>query len=74
MKDEHVSRAPWSLQPSLKEKADEAGVNFDKFIEGLKYNKSDNEMAEELGTSSKVIKNLRHHFEKYGVQSIVGQD
>ncbi|MFZ5650500.1 MAG: helix-turn-helix domain-containing protein, partial [Bacillota bacterium] len=28
------SRVPWSTEPSLKQKTDEAGVDFDRFIYG----------------------------------------
>jgi DNA-directed RNA polymerase specialized sigma subunit len=74
LSEDFVSRAPWSLQPSLKQMAEEVGVDFDKFIEGLKHNKSDQEISKEFGVSDKVIRNLRNHFEQYGVHSIVGQD
>ena len=33
MADDFVSRVPWSLEPSLKEKATDVGVDFDRFIE-----------------------------------------
>jgi len=70
----YVSRAPWSLQPSLKEMAEEVGIDFDDFISGLKHNKNDMELAEDFGVSKKTIHGLREHFEKFGVHSIMGQD
>lgn len=74
MQKDYVSRAPWSLQPSLKEMTEEVGINFDDFIECLKNNKSDMEMAKEFRVNNKVINHLKEHFDKYGVHSIVGQD
>jgi len=69
-----LSRVPWSLQPSLRDKTNELEIDFDKFIENLKLNRSDSEMAKEFGVSKDVIAQLRQHFEKYGIQSIVGRD
>jgi len=75
MDQEHyVSRVPWGLEPSLKEKTDEVGIDFDRFIDGLKNNKEDSEMAEEFQVSSEAIKNLREHFERLGLNSVVGRD
>ncbi len=74
MTEDYVSRAPWSLQPSLKQMTEEVGVDFDKFIESLKVGRSDMEIGQEFSVSGKVIEHLREHFEKYGVHSIVGQD
>ncbi|KUK82962.1 MAG: Uncharacterized protein XD97_0304 [Pelotomaculum thermopropionicum] len=74
--DENVflSRVPWSKEPSLKEMANEVGVDFDSFIEGLKKDKSDSEMAEEFDVSEKLIYHLKDHFYSHGVHSILGQD
>ncbi|KUO52243.1 MAG: histidine kinase [Desulfitibacter sp. BRH_c19] len=74
MHKNYVSRAPWSLQPSLKQMTEEVGINFDDFIKCLKDNKSDMEMSHEFSVDDEIIKHLKEHFEKYGVQSIVGQD
>ena len=68
------SRAPWSTQPSLKEMANEVGIDFDRFIDGLAANRSDTELAAEFGVNSQVIYRLRDHFEHYGLHSIMGQD
>lgn len=72
--DDFASRVPWSLEPSLKEKALDVGVDFDRLIAGLAANRSDGEMAEEFGVPDKVISHLRHHFETVGIHSILGQD
>lgn len=68
------SRVPWSTEPSLKFKTEEVGINFDSFIDGLKNNKSDAEMAEEFDCTEKLIYHLRDHFLRHGVGSIMGQD
>lgn len=68
------SRVPWSTEPSLKFKTGEVGIDFDEFIDGLKDNKTDAEMAEEFDCTEKLIYHLRDHFMRYGVGSIMGQD
>jgi hypothetical protein len=68
------SRVPWSTEPSLKQKTEELGIDFDRFIYGLKYNRSDVEMAGELGVSEKTVRHLREHFMHKGLGSIMGQD
>lgn len=68
------SRVPWSTEPSLKSKTEEVGIDFDQFIEGLKENKTDAEMAEEFDVTEKLIYHLRDHFTRYGIGSIMGQD
>lgn len=66
--------APWGWQPSLESMCREVHVNFDQFIIGLRNNRSDIELAGELDASPETIKALRNHFEKYGVDSMMGQD
>lgn len=68
------SRVPWGAGPSLKEKTDEVGIDFDKFIDQLSKNKTDMEMAKEFGVSEKTIFHLRDHFERKGLGSVIGQD
>ncbi|WP_066635471.1 histidine kinase [Desulfolucanica intricata] len=73
--DEYIrSRVPWSLEPSLKQMTQDVGIDFDAFIERIKVNKSDAEIAAEFAVSEKVIGQLREHFMTHGIQSIVGQD
>ncbi|NLL18906.1 MAG: helix-turn-helix domain-containing protein [Clostridia bacterium] len=74
MWDKYGSRVPWSLDLSLKDKADEVGVDFDVFIEQLSLNRSDTEIADELAVPEKVVQHLRQHFNRFGIHSIVGQD
>ncbi|BAF59498.1 MAG: helix-turn-helix domain-containing protein [Pelotomaculum sp.] len=68
------SRVPWSSEPSLKEMADEVGIDFDRLIEGIKENKSDAALAEEFDVPEKLVYHLRDHFYSHGVHSIMGQD
>lgn len=68
------SRVPWDMQPGLKEIADEVGVDFDNLIKGFKEDKTDYEMAEELGVTEKMVFHLRDHFMRYGIGSVQGQD
>lgn len=72
--EQYRSRVPWSVKPSLKEKARESGVEFDRLIELLGKQQSDTEMASELGVSEELVRHLRDHFERYGVSSVMGQD
>ena len=65
---------PWSLQPSLQLMLEEAGLEFDKFLEDIKNGKTNDEIAQQTGVSREVISNLREHFEKYGIDSVMGQD
>ena len=53
---------------------EEVGIDFNIFIKLLKDDRKDCEMAQEFGVSKETIGHLREHFEKYGIQSIVGQD
>ncbi|MGI9953226.1 helix-turn-helix domain-containing protein [Moorellaceae bacterium AZ2] len=68
------SRVPWSTRPSLKNMAEEAGIDFDAFMSALAANKSDTEMASAFGVPAEVVSRLRDHFERCGLQSIMGED
>lgn len=68
------SRVPWSTEPSLKDMAQEVGVDYDRLIDGIKEDKSDTEIADELAVSEKLIYHLRDHFYTHGIHSIMGQD
>lgn len=74
LRDIDVSRVPWGYGPSLKEKTDEAGIDFDSFIDGLKNDLSDQEMAQRFNVSAKTIADLRDHFMTRGLDSVMGQD
>ncbi len=66
--------APWGWQPSLEAKCREVNVDFNHFIDGQKNNRADTELAKELGVNTETITGLRKHFEKYGIDSMMGQD
>ncbi|MGI6226136.1 MAG: hypothetical protein ACOYJ1_07790 [Peptococcales bacterium] len=66
--------APWSREPSLKFMCEEVGVNMDNLISGIEKDKSDTEMAKELGVSAKTVKHLKERFMTHGLGSIEGQD
>ena len=53
---------------------DEVGVNDDQLIQGISQNKSDKEMAEEMGVPERTIQGLRKRFMTHGIASIEGQD
>jgi len=74
MAENFLSRVPWDIEPSLKEKTEEVGIDFDRFLNGLKQNLTDREMAENFKVKSKTIANLREHFEQLGIHSVMGQD
>ncbi|NPV26018.1 MAG: helix-turn-helix domain-containing protein [Firmicutes bacterium] len=52
----------------------EVGIDFDQFIECLRLNRTDAEMAVEFDVSEKTITCLRNHFERYGLDSVMGGD
>ncbi|NMA51645.1 MAG: helix-turn-helix domain-containing protein [Peptococcaceae bacterium] len=54
--------------------AKEVGVNYDQLMAGIKENKSDAEIANELAVSEKLIGHLKEHFYTHGLHSIMGQD
>ncbi|MBM7868461.1 hypothetical protein [Heliomicrobium gestii] len=66
--------APWGTRESLVDKTHEMGVDFDKFIAGVAADKSDTEMAQELGVSEKAIQHFKNHFFRYGINDVQGQD
>ncbi|MGB9792023.1 MAG: helix-turn-helix domain-containing protein [Thermacetogeniaceae bacterium] len=65
---------PWSWQPSLRELTEEAGVDFDEFLRCLRDGAADEAMAQKFNISVQTIANLREHFERYGIDSVIGQD
>ncbi len=68
------SRVPWSTEPSLKEMAEEAGVDVGGLIEGIKNEHTDEEIASDLGVSEKLVCHLRNRFYSHGIDSVMGQD
>ncbi|NPV28441.1 MAG: helix-turn-helix domain-containing protein [Firmicutes bacterium] len=73
-KDQGFRGPPWGRQPSLEAVAEEVGVDFDAFLAFLKKGATDSEMAAEFGVSPRTIHLLRNRFERFGIDSIMGQD
>lgn len=65
---------PWSTQVSLQEMVEDVGGNFDKFIYLLSVGMTDEEIAAKTAMSVKTIGQFREHFERYGIDSVMGQD
>jgi hypothetical protein len=68
------SYPPWSRIQSLDEMCQEAGVDFDSFIEDLKVGTNLNDMAAKHKVSLDTISLLQEHFLKYGISSVMGGD
>jgi len=66
--------APYNTEPSLKWKCEDVGVEMDKFIDLLAKDRSDMEIAGELGIDREVAAKLKEEFFKYGINSVVGKD
>lgn len=73
-KYEKGSYPPWSRIPALQEMTEEAGVDFDQFIQGIKEGKNTAEMAREFQVSQPTIALLEDHFWHYGISSVTGGD
>ncbi|HBQ24819.1 MAG TPA: hypothetical protein DD791_00365 [Syntrophomonas sp.] len=65
---------PWSRIPGLNEMCEEAGVDFDSFIEDLKIGANLDDMVSKYGISMETISLLQEHFMKYGLSSVMGGD
>ena len=65
---------PWSIQPSLQLMLEEVGLEIDEFLDDIRKGKTDDEIAQQTGVSREVISIFREHFEKYGIDSVMGQD
>lgn len=75
MDKEYSSRgAPWDWQPSLEAMCEEIKVDFHQLVAGFKVNKNDEELASELGVNAKTVYHLRDHFERFGIDSVMGLD
>ena len=65
---------PWSRIPSLKEMAEEVGIDFDDLVEAIKEDQDPRQMAARFEISEELAGNLKDHFYKYGVSSVMGGD
>lgn len=65
---------PWSRIPGFNEMCEEAGVDFDSFIEDLRISANLDDMVAKYGVSMETISLLQEHFIKYGISSVMGGD
>jgi hypothetical protein len=76
MEDNHGpgSFPPWSRIQGLDEMCEEAGVDFNNFIDDMKANVGIREMAAKHKVSLDTMSLLQEHFIKYGLSSVMGGD
>ncbi len=65
---------PWSRIESLKEMAEEIGIDYKNLLTMLKDNQDSKTIAEALGISITATEALTKHFYSYGVSSVIGGD
>ncbi|MGE5544500.1 MAG: helix-turn-helix domain-containing protein [Bacillota bacterium] len=60
--------------PSLKEMAEEVMIDFDDLVEAIGEDLTPQQMAARFQISEELAGNLKDHFYKYGVSSVMGGD
>jgi len=60
--------------PSLKEMADEVMIDFDELVQAIGEDLSPRQIAARFQISEELAGNLKDHFYKYGVSSVMGGD
>lgn len=65
---------PWSRIPSLKEMAEEIGIDYEVLIEDIKNDVDSALMARSYGITEETVENLKEHFYRYGISSVMGGD
>ena len=60
--------------PSLKEMAEEVMIDFDELVKAIGEDLSPQQMAARFEISEELAGNLKEHFYKYGVSSVMGGD
>ena len=60
---------PWSRMQSLNEMTEEAGIDFDQFIESIKIRPALHRCLNSF-KSAKTIESLQDHFFHYGIGSV----
>lgn len=58
----------------MKEMAEEVGIDFDDLVEAIKEDQDPRQMAARFEISEELAGNLKDHFYKYGVSSVMGGD
>ena len=64
---------PWGWQPSLEYMAREAGVDFNRFMDLVREQATDEKMSAILGVSPRIVRSLKEHFASFGLDSVHGQ-
>jgi len=54
--------------------AEEVGIDFDDLVEAIKEDQDPRQMAARFEISEELAGNLKDHFYKYGVSSVMGGD
>lgn len=65
---------PWSMRPSLKEMAEELGIDHDELVACFKRDISSRKIADKFGITPQTAEILKEHFVKYGIGSVTGGD
>ncbi len=65
---------PWGWQSSLQQMAQDAGVDFEQFMQLTERQVADDQMAAMLKVSPETVRSLKLHFEAFGLDSVQGQD
>jgi len=58
----------------LKEMAEEVGIDFDDLVEAIREDLNPRQLAARFEISEELAGNLKEHFYKYGVSSVMGGD
>lgn len=74
MSNDSWARVPWNAGLSLKDVAQDLNINYNDFIDQLKENKNDKDIADNLKVAEEIVYHLRQQFERFGLDSIQGQD
>jgi hypothetical protein len=60
--------------PSLKEMAEEVRIDFDDLVEAIGEDLSPQQIAARFQISEELAGDLKDHFYKYGISSVMGGD
>lgn len=65
---------PWTMQPSLQEMCDDAGVGHDQLLKAIYLGQTVRQSADEFHVSPETVQVLYDHFYRYGIGSVEGGD
>ncbi|NLB18168.1 MAG: helix-turn-helix domain-containing protein [Syntrophomonadaceae bacterium] len=60
--------------PSMREMATELGIDYDELIESFSEDRTPQEMATKFDISNEMAANLKEHYYKFGISSVMGGD